>query len=162
MHVNVSHVSLCVCVCRCSECDAEGVKECQICKGKRQLLTYIKLKVEWWVWALRGAMNMFGDCCRRCLLMRFCGAFVVSAVIDVVLLGHWIISMSHWRIQVVPEGVLENLENCFQDSGGGLSSRFAESFPIRCSVTSEGSVGPRRASRKSHKSLIFQWSWQLF
>nr|XP_046237033.1 protein SSUH2 homolog isoform X2 [Scatophagus argus]XP_046237041.1 protein SSUH2 homolog isoform X2 [Scatophagus argus] len=32
---------------RCTSCNAQGMKECQKCKGKRQLLTYIKLKVEW-------------------------------------------------------------------------------------------------------------------
>lgn len=32
---------------RCTECDGRGTKECETCKGKRQLLTYIKLKVEW-------------------------------------------------------------------------------------------------------------------
>ncbi|XP_069008522.1 protein SSUH2 homolog [Embiotoca jacksoni] len=32
---------------RCKECDARGTKECQTCKGKKQLLTYIQLKVEW-------------------------------------------------------------------------------------------------------------------
>uniref|UniRef100_A0A3Q0S5C4 Ssu-2 homolog n=1 Tax=Amphilophus citrinellus TaxID=61819 RepID=A0A3Q0S5C4_AMPCI len=31
---------------RCSRCDGRGRKECQTCKGKRQLLTYIELKVE--------------------------------------------------------------------------------------------------------------------
>ncbi|XP_030586037.1 protein SSUH2 homolog [Archocentrus centrarchus] len=32
---------------RCTRCDGRGRKECQTCKGKRQLLTYIELKVEW-------------------------------------------------------------------------------------------------------------------
>ncbi|XP_062272175.1 protein SSUH2 homolog isoform X2 [Scomber scombrus] len=32
---------------RCSECNSHGTKDCETCKGKRQLLTYIKLKVEW-------------------------------------------------------------------------------------------------------------------
>ncbi|XP_045932184.1 protein SSUH2 homolog [Micropterus dolomieu] len=32
---------------RCTECDGQGKKKCQTCKGKRQLLSYIKLKVEW-------------------------------------------------------------------------------------------------------------------
>ncbi|XP_054640624.1 protein SSUH2 homolog [Dunckerocampus dactyliophorus] len=32
---------------RCTACNANGTKECDTCKGKRQLLTYIKLKVEW-------------------------------------------------------------------------------------------------------------------
>ncbi|KAM8867284.1 protein SSUH2 homolog [Synchiropus picturatus] len=31
----------------CSVCDGRSTKECENCKGKRQLLTYIKLKVEW-------------------------------------------------------------------------------------------------------------------
>ncbi|KAL3978577.1 nuclear apoptosis-inducing factor 1 [Sarotherodon galilaeus] len=31
----------------CSKCNGRGKKECQTCKGKRQLLTYIELKVEW-------------------------------------------------------------------------------------------------------------------
>ncbi|XP_041639282.1 protein SSUH2 homolog isoform X2 [Cheilinus undulatus] len=31
----------------CTECDSRGTKECETCKGKRQLLTYINLKVEW-------------------------------------------------------------------------------------------------------------------
>ncbi|XP_032370692.1 protein SSUH2 homolog [Etheostoma spectabile] len=32
---------------RCTTCDARGTKTCETCKGKRQLLTYIKVKVEW-------------------------------------------------------------------------------------------------------------------
>ncbi|XP_034546830.1 protein SSUH2 homolog [Notolabrus celidotus] len=32
---------------RCTECDSQGGKECETCEGKRQLLTYIQLKVEW-------------------------------------------------------------------------------------------------------------------
>ncbi|XP_036958203.1 protein SSUH2 homolog [Acanthopagrus latus] len=32
---------------RCTACNARGSKECETCKGKRQLLTYINLKVEW-------------------------------------------------------------------------------------------------------------------
>ncbi|CAJ1050931.1 protein SSUH2 homolog [Xyrichtys novacula] len=32
---------------RCTDCDSQGRKECETCKGKRQLLTYIGLKVEW-------------------------------------------------------------------------------------------------------------------
>ncbi|XP_034724178.1 protein SSUH2 homolog [Etheostoma cragini] len=32
---------------RCTTCDARGTKKCETCKGKRQLLTYIKVKVEW-------------------------------------------------------------------------------------------------------------------
>ncbi|XP_044024839.1 protein SSUH2 homolog [Siniperca chuatsi] len=32
---------------RCKICAAKGTMECQTCKGKRQLLNYIKLKVEW-------------------------------------------------------------------------------------------------------------------
>ncbi|KAK5933508.1 hypothetical protein CgunFtcFv8_013984 [Champsocephalus gunnari] len=32
---------------RCDKCDSRGTKECETCKGKRQLLTYIQLKVEW-------------------------------------------------------------------------------------------------------------------
>ncbi|XP_030277096.1 protein SSUH2 homolog [Sparus aurata] len=32
---------------RCTDCNAQGSKECETCKGKRQLLTYINLKVEW-------------------------------------------------------------------------------------------------------------------
>ncbi|KAM4587495.1 protein SSUH2 homolog isoform 1-T1 [Odontesthes bonariensis] len=32
---------------RCSDCDAHGTKKCDTCGGKRQLLTYIQLKVEW-------------------------------------------------------------------------------------------------------------------
>ncbi|XP_070758371.1 protein SSUH2 homolog [Enoplosus armatus] len=32
---------------RCTVCDAKGTKECETCKGKRQLLAYINLKVEW-------------------------------------------------------------------------------------------------------------------
>lgn len=32
---------------RCSDCSAKGTKRCDTCEGKRQLLTYIKLKVEW-------------------------------------------------------------------------------------------------------------------
>lgn len=31
----------------CTKCEGRGTKECETCKGKRQLLTYIKLKVEW-------------------------------------------------------------------------------------------------------------------
>uniref|UniRef100_A0A3Q4BF58 Uncharacterized protein n=1 Tax=Mola mola TaxID=94237 RepID=A0A3Q4BF58_MOLML len=37
-------VCVCVCVCRCTECD-QGMKECETCKGKLRVLTYIKLKV---------------------------------------------------------------------------------------------------------------------
>lgn len=36
-----------VCVCRCSGCNAQGTKECKTCKGKRRLLAYIQVKVEW-------------------------------------------------------------------------------------------------------------------
>lgn len=43
----MSHVS--VCVFRCTKCNGSGKKQCETCKGKRQLLTYIELKVEWWV-----------------------------------------------------------------------------------------------------------------
>lgn len=32
---------------RCEECDINGMKKCETCKGKRMVLTYIKLKVEW-------------------------------------------------------------------------------------------------------------------
>ncbi|KAG8007548.1 Protein SSUH2-like protein [Nibea albiflora] len=32
---------------RCTSCNSEGIKECETCEGKRQLLTYINLKVEW-------------------------------------------------------------------------------------------------------------------
>ncbi|XP_028262767.1 protein SSUH2 homolog [Parambassis ranga] len=32
---------------RCTKCDARGKKQCDTCKGKRQLLTFIQLKVEW-------------------------------------------------------------------------------------------------------------------
>ncbi|TWW62717.1 Protein SSUH2 -like protein [Takifugu flavidus] len=32
---------------RCKSCSGQRMKECETCKGKRQLLTYIKLKVEW-------------------------------------------------------------------------------------------------------------------
>ncbi|XP_023271924.1 protein SSUH2 homolog [Seriola lalandi dorsalis] len=32
---------------RCSDCDSEGMTKCITCKGKRQLLTFIQLKVEW-------------------------------------------------------------------------------------------------------------------
>ncbi|XP_041837274.1 protein SSUH2 homolog isoform X2 [Melanotaenia boesemani] len=32
---------------RCTVCAARGTKECDTCKGKRQLLSYIKLKVKW-------------------------------------------------------------------------------------------------------------------
>ncbi|XP_070700388.1 protein SSUH2 homolog isoform X2 [Pempheris klunzingeri] len=32
---------------RCRECDSKGTKKCETCKGKRQLLTFIQLKVEW-------------------------------------------------------------------------------------------------------------------
>ncbi|XP_061582960.1 protein SSUH2 homolog [Cololabis saira] len=32
---------------RCTDCNCRGTEDCQICKGKRQLLSYIKLKVEW-------------------------------------------------------------------------------------------------------------------
>ncbi|XP_076864459.1 protein SSUH2 homolog [Brachyhypopomus gauderio] len=31
----------------CSNCSGQGTKECETCKGKRQLLSYIKLTVEW-------------------------------------------------------------------------------------------------------------------
>uniref|UniRef100_UPI003AAD242A protein SSUH2 homolog n=1 Tax=Centroberyx gerrardi TaxID=166262 RepID=UPI003AAD242A len=31
----------------CSECMGQGTKPCETCEGKRQLLTYINLKVEW-------------------------------------------------------------------------------------------------------------------
>lgn len=31
----------------CSKCNGQGTKACEICEGKGQLLTYIKLKVEW-------------------------------------------------------------------------------------------------------------------
>ncbi|XP_030634129.1 protein SSUH2 homolog [Chanos chanos] len=31
----------------CSECHGQGTKECETCKGKKQLLVYINLKVEW-------------------------------------------------------------------------------------------------------------------
>ncbi|KAM4613382.1 protein SSUH2 homolog [Polymixia lowei] len=31
----------------CSECNSQGYKECETCDGKQQLLTYIKLKIEW-------------------------------------------------------------------------------------------------------------------
>ncbi|XP_034388998.1 protein SSUH2 homolog isoform X2 [Cyclopterus lumpus] len=31
----------------CPTCDARGTKDCTTCNGKRQLLAYIKLKVEW-------------------------------------------------------------------------------------------------------------------
>ncbi|KAF3856705.1 hypothetical protein F7725_017428 [Dissostichus mawsoni] len=30
---------------RCDKCDSRGTKECETCKGKRQLLTYIQLKL---------------------------------------------------------------------------------------------------------------------
>ncbi|XP_041808881.1 protein SSUH2 homolog [Chelmon rostratus] len=32
---------------RCTECNSQGTKDCDTCQGKRQLLTYINLKVEW-------------------------------------------------------------------------------------------------------------------
>ncbi|XP_047439272.1 protein SSUH2 homolog [Mugil cephalus] len=32
---------------RCTVCDGQGTKKCETCEGKRQLLTYIELKVEW-------------------------------------------------------------------------------------------------------------------
>ncbi|XP_037633009.1 protein SSUH2 homolog [Sebastes umbrosus] len=32
---------------RCTECNGNATKQCETCKGKRQLLAYIKLKVEW-------------------------------------------------------------------------------------------------------------------
>ncbi|XP_008294050.1 protein SSUH2 homolog [Stegastes partitus] len=32
---------------RCTKCDGRGTMDCETCKGKRQLLTYIQLKVEW-------------------------------------------------------------------------------------------------------------------
>ncbi|XP_037303862.2 protein SSUH2 homolog isoform X1 [Pungitius pungitius] len=32
---------------RCSTCDARGTKDCSTCKGRKKLLTYINLKVEW-------------------------------------------------------------------------------------------------------------------
>uniref|UniRef100_A0A3B1IQ18 Protein SSUH2 homolog n=1 Tax=Astyanax mexicanus TaxID=7994 RepID=A0A3B1IQ18_ASTMX len=32
---------------KCSDCSGHGVKECETCKGKGQLLSYIKLTVEW-------------------------------------------------------------------------------------------------------------------
>ncbi|XP_029288340.1 protein SSUH2 homolog [Cottoperca gobio] len=32
---------------RCRTCDGKGAKKCETCEGKRQLLTYINLKVEW-------------------------------------------------------------------------------------------------------------------
>lgn len=32
---------------KCSDCSGQGTKECGTCKGKRQLLSYIKLTVEW-------------------------------------------------------------------------------------------------------------------
>ncbi|XP_070815768.1 protein SSUH2 homolog [Chaetodon trifascialis] len=31
----------------CTECNSHGTKQCDTCEGKRQLLTYINLKVEW-------------------------------------------------------------------------------------------------------------------
>ncbi|XP_020486392.2 protein SSUH2 homolog isoform X1 [Labrus bergylta] len=31
----------------CTECNSRGSKDCETCEGKRQLLTYIQLKVEW-------------------------------------------------------------------------------------------------------------------
>ncbi|XP_008318793.1 protein SSUH2 homolog [Cynoglossus semilaevis] len=31
----------------CRECDGQGTKKCKTCDGKRQLLTFIELKVEW-------------------------------------------------------------------------------------------------------------------
>ncbi|KAM7422021.1 hypothetical protein PAMA_010211 [Pampus argenteus] len=31
----------------CTVCNSQGTKPCETCKGKRQLLTYIELKVEW-------------------------------------------------------------------------------------------------------------------
>ncbi|XP_054473001.1 protein SSUH2 homolog [Anoplopoma fimbria] len=32
---------------RCSNCDSHGTIDCETCKGKKQLLSYINLKVEW-------------------------------------------------------------------------------------------------------------------
>ncbi|XP_040889667.1 protein SSUH2 homolog [Toxotes jaculatrix] len=32
---------------RCTTCDGQGTKKCKTCEGKRQLLTFIELKVEW-------------------------------------------------------------------------------------------------------------------
>ncbi|XP_051271541.1 protein SSUH2 homolog [Dicentrarchus labrax] len=32
---------------RCTKCKSQGSTDCETCKGKRQLLTYIQLKVEW-------------------------------------------------------------------------------------------------------------------
>ncbi|KAM9758877.1 LOW QUALITY PROTEIN: protein SSUH2 homolog [Menidia menidia] len=32
---------------RCTECDARGSTKCETCEGKKQLLAYINLKVEW-------------------------------------------------------------------------------------------------------------------
>ncbi|GAA6216878.1 protein SSUH2 homolog [Lates japonicus] len=32
---------------RCTTCDARGTQKCKTCDGKRQLLTFIQLKVEW-------------------------------------------------------------------------------------------------------------------
>ncbi|XP_037534897.1 protein SSUH2 homolog [Nematolebias whitei] len=32
---------------KCSNCNGNGTKQCETCKGKKQLLAYIKLKVEW-------------------------------------------------------------------------------------------------------------------
>ncbi|MEQ2291088.1 hypothetical protein AMECASPLE_009868 [Ameca splendens] len=32
---------------RCSKCNAQGKTKCDTCKGRKQLLTFIKLKVEW-------------------------------------------------------------------------------------------------------------------
>lgn len=31
----------------CTDCNGQGTRECETCKGKRQLLAYINLKVEW-------------------------------------------------------------------------------------------------------------------
>lgn len=47
--VNCLSLCVCVCACRCTSCSGQRMKECETCKGKKQLLTYIKLKVEWWV-----------------------------------------------------------------------------------------------------------------
>uniref|UniRef100_A0A3Q3KF16 Ssu-2 homolog n=1 Tax=Monopterus albus TaxID=43700 RepID=A0A3Q3KF16_MONAL len=48
---NQTTKEMCVCVsvsvCRCTMCNAQGMKECQTCKGKQRLLTFIQLKVEW-------------------------------------------------------------------------------------------------------------------
>ncbi|XP_013871498.1 protein SSUH2 homolog [Austrofundulus limnaeus] len=32
---------------KCSKCNGNGTKECETCKGKKKILTYVKLKVEW-------------------------------------------------------------------------------------------------------------------